>query len=476
VKAVSRIATKTASLLGLLLVSQATIACRGDEPRLSGAIPELGEAANYDADAGTNLGAVLSPDSGGDAALPCPAADPASLDDVTQLAATEDFTCALRRSGSVLCWGRNVSTYRVIGATPEAVSRPVVIDGLSNVRQVRTGQGHACALDASGNVWCWGSNLIGEAGQGAVGGTIYPPARVKSVDGASVLSDVTAIGLGQDHACAVTQGKVACWGSNVNDRLGNAVGMAAIPLPTIVGSPSLDALSVSAGRDSTCAVYKKPEGDRVAYCWGTNAYGALGIGSSDDGPFAVPQLVDRLGAHVADVTLSPLGFGCARRVGSPVSCWGNNLDKAAGNDTSVLKSPIQPAPLEFDENVRAVSSYGRNTCVVTQNGEVACIGANDAGQLGDGQALATTTGDPIFVRASAANDDPFTHAFDVAVGGSAGATGFTCAIAGSRPECGGAVYCWGTNQYGQLGNAASVDGTDASAHEVFPVRVVLPAP
>jgi len=140
-----------------------------------------------------------------------------------------------------------------------------------------------------------------------------------------------------------------------------------------------------------------------------------------------------------------------------------------------VRSPVEASPATLTANVTRIASYGRNTCAITSGGNVACMGANDAAQLGAGMSDGSDHGAPLFVRDSRSNTNRLAHAFDIAVGGTAGKTGFACAAVGDRPTCGGRVVCWGSNQYGQLGNTANVDGTNPDAVEPFPVRVSLPA-
>lgn len=444
-------------------------ACRGDEPKLSGdtlALPPDG-----DADAGLEQIVASTPLDGGTTDVPCPTPSTTELDDVIDVSAADDFACALRRNGAVVCWGRNDARYRVMGAARAAVvAKPVAIEGLTNVREIGTGTGHACARDASGVLSCWGSNLVGEAGTGAVGGVVYPPVAVEN------LTNVTHVGVGADHVCATTATGVWCWGSRTKGRTGQPAGNASASgvASLVAGLPTGEPVFVAAG-EASCTIVKT--GDTSAtYCWGNNYDGQLGIGSTSDADFATPQLVSALGARALEISLSPLRFGCARAKGVALTCWGHNESGAIGDvlPGSPVRSPVEAYPSVLTAEVTRVASYGRNTCAVTKEGYVACMGANDAGQLGTGVSDAVDHGAPQFVRESRSNANKLSRAFDVAVGGSAGRTGFACAAVGERAECGGRVMCWGTNQYGQLGNAAQVDGTNPDLTEPFAVRVANP--
>jgi alpha-tubulin suppressor-like RCC1 family protein len=94
-------------------------------------------------------------------------------------------------------------------------------DALSSpnaVVQLALGLVHSCALLRSGDVWCWGGNLMGEMGNGTFdsGGPpiYYPPARVRG------LSSVVGIAAGGTHTCAVDKvGTVQCWGGELRAEL-----------------------------------------------------------------------------------------------------------------------------------------------------------------------------------------------------------------------------------------------------------------
>jgi alpha-tubulin suppressor-like RCC1 family protein len=135
---------------------------------------------------------------------------------ITKLVAGERFSCVLRASDSrVYCWGDNSKHQLGVGdttarATPTAVNLP---GGLKFI-DVAAGQGHACALEQSGDVYCWGANNQDQCGSGFANPLTVP----SKVPGAT---DVLAITAGRSHTCGrVTTGAI-CWGYNVYGQLGN---------------------------------------------------------------------------------------------------------------------------------------------------------------------------------------------------------------------------------------------------------------
>ncbi|MBL8611793.1 MAG: hypothetical protein JNL38_30900, partial [Myxococcales bacterium] len=148
-------------------------------------------------------------------------------------------------------------------------------------------------------------------------------------------------------------------------------------------------------------------------------------------------------------------FYCARSTSFKLACWGRNTDRGPlGSviaDGGINGSAIA-VHLSLDETVRKVAAGGEEVCAIDQAGGLACVGANDSGQLGIGAPDSSPHPAPSRVKESAAAE--LKDVIDVAIGGRR-TDGFACAIASKRPECGGRVYCWGTNTKGQLGNGAT---------------------
>lgn len=125
--------------------------------------------------------------------------------------------CAWTNCGSeVFCWGENPSGQLGLPANQVGESTPQSVAGLPNpVVEVGAGLNHSCALGASGDVYCWGANDLGQLAQpSSVGGTEVP----QLVAG---LSDVTGLAVGANFACALeSSGSVKCWGDNEFGQLG----------------------------------------------------------------------------------------------------------------------------------------------------------------------------------------------------------------------------------------------------------------
>ena len=265
----------------------------------------------------------------------------ALLEDVVQIDAGQFHTCAVTNDGAAYCWGSNGDGQIGNGSgaqRPELLPQAVV--GLeSGVVAVSAGGRSTCALLEDGTVQCWGSNALGQLGNGRRGDTTEP-VSVLGLDGDELLSDVLEISSGWGHTCALIDGgDIVCWGLNDFGQVGN--GEAPFPAGGIAGSgggtpaDGVDvpvrverlagpAASVSAGGFHTCALL---EGGRVQ-CWGANDVGQLGFSieeiPEDESllPGLVPVDVDRL--PEASVVSAGYYHTCAlTEIG--VMCWGEGF-------------------------------------------------------------------------------------------------------------------------------------------------------
>jgi alpha-tubulin suppressor-like RCC1 family protein len=309
---------------------------------------------------------------------------------------------------------------------PTRTPLPTPIGGIV---QIATGGAHSCALTGAGGVWCWGLNWNGQLGDGTT------TTRLTPVAVSSLGSGVRAIALGDSHSCALTSGgAVLCWGSNNNGELGDGTLVERRTTPVAVRTLGSGVQAIAAGgsgsNGSSCALLVSG----AVRCWGANAFGQLGDGSTTDrnSPAAVSTLgsgvraIDVGGSHACALT----GFGS-------FVCWGDNAFGQLG-DGSTTRSSV-PVAVSLVSRGSVISAGETHTCAVNRDGAVFCWGRNHIGQLGDG-----TTADRRTRRLV-----------------SGMTSGMTAVAAGARHGCaltsGGAVRCWGRNQSGQLGDGSGAD-------------------
>jgi alpha-tubulin suppressor-like RCC1 family protein len=204
---------------------------------------------------------------------------------VTQIVNSGLRGCAVVNKGKAFCWGDD--TDGALGHNGSGQkSLPVAVLGLpsSDPVQMATGQISSCALVAGGQIWCWGSNLDGELGNGSpLGSHSNQPVQVSLGGTATQLA-----GLGQTFCALVQTGDVFCWGDGTHGELGdNATSDSNVPVQVVnLGSRAIE---ISGVGYSACALLENPVD---VQCWGDNYAGELGDGSTSnsDVPVSVQGL------------------------------------------------------------------------------------------------------------------------------------------------------------------------------------------
>jgi alpha-tubulin suppressor-like RCC1 family protein len=349
----------------------------------------------------------------------------------TAIAAGDDHTCATTEDGAVLCWGWNASG-QLGNGTADSISVPSAVQGLSGKAvAVAAGWGHTCALTAEGGVQCWGANESGQLGNNSAAASAAKPVRVTGMGKGA--ESLTAKG---GHSCVrMETGAVMCWGDNTYGQLGDGTAVDR-RVPVAVTGLMKNVSAVAAGGNHTCAIVDKGG----VMCWGWNFYGQLGDRSttSQAKPVAAAELP---GTAVA------LGLGlrhsCAVVDPGLIICWG--ADEFGQAWSGWLVEPAFPyttptAALRSSEIHREpIGAGGYHNCAVTTNGFVVCWGHNNNGQLGEGfHNLDEPEGSVVALDGEAVG---------VACGGF-----HSCALMSD-----GAVFCWGSNQNGQLGDGTRSD-------------------
>ncbi len=258
--------------------------------------------------------------------------------------------------------------------------------------------------------------------------------------------------------CSIgSNGLAYCWGRNNYGQLGNGTTTnSSVPVAITLPSGVMSFMQLWTGNGyidgASCAI-----GDNgLAYCWGRNNYGQLGNGTTTDS--SVPVAVTLPSGVTSFAYISTAGrVSCGLGNNGLAYCWGDNYYGQLGNGTTTRSSV--PVAVTLPSGVTSFTSIGENsyfTCGIGDNGRAYCWGKNEYGQLGNGTttnslvpvAVTLPSGVTSFPQISVSQDD---------------AAGTVCAIGDD-----GLAYCWGKNEYGQLGNGTTTNSS-------VPVAVTLPS-
>ena len=279
---------------------------------------------------------------------------------------------------------------------------------------VIAGGGTTCSI-IDGTVRCWGDGRDGQLADGASA----PHARPERV---AVLDGSISLDIGDHHACAVRPDrKVWCWGQNSHGQLGDPGDARTAPTITVV-LPA-PAVQVAVGDYHTCAVLET--GD--VYCWGKNYAGQIGYGP------VLPENREPTRSLIADVIEIAAGgwTTCARKSDGAVWCWGENYagQLGRGTETSGEGMPMQVAGV-----TATAISVGSGAACALDAGHFRCWGTYHL--LGN-----DTVTEHKLPQAPSLLDG----LVDLRVGGSS-----ACASTDD-----GRVYCWGSDEFGQLGDGGA---------------------
>lgn len=348
-------------------------------------------------------------------------------------------------------------------------------------RDVRSNGDFTCAIDDDetdktfNEVWCWGSNVTGQLGNGTRNASSSPTlvAGAQKFDTLANGTSFTMCGL------SLTEKQPYCWGSNSHGQAGQVNAGDNVLIPTIVEKNSYAKLVQ--GATTTCGI----TATATVRCWGENNgfgkryadEGAAAHGAPDEVKFPAGA-----GPGTADLVLDR-STACALSTAGKISCWSENrlgqvgksvtdavgASYSIGGSTAVITTASLPTAViipagqdQFEEGTQTpellpgswkslfISNEERTemksvVCAIASDDAASCWGNNDDGQLGNGKADDS--------------DDPVQVVGGLKFSTMAVAAESVCAITTE-----GSPYCWGNNDDGQLGNGS----TNGSA---VPVKV-----
>lgn len=304
----------------------------------------------------------------------------------TWLSAGDDVTCIVSADG-VRCWGDSDGFPTIEGVAP--INAPPLYLGVRDgapvvvVRTSSTAE-RVCAITTPGGVRC-----LGYEDDGTPFG--YPGVQMVGDPPWTSIDDVGDLELAPNGASFVTHtvldagtticvlgadGRAKCWGDS--RWLGQAI--SGNPYIGDDEAPSAIPFFTSEAQELVSRCYRTSFG-RLA-CWGSNSFGQLGLG--DTNPRVTPTIVTSEVDHVS----AGGAFTCVVTELGDVKCWGaNNYGQLGRGDTTSwgnIAGRTAETAFRVGLSSRAAHVYtGLNhACAVTRDGEIACWGRNNSGQLG----------------------------------------------------------------------------------------------
>ena len=327
--------------------------------------------------------------------------------------------------------GSGTTATSFVGTVTLAVGLNPGSSTLSGTRSVVASGGVATFNNISLNNAAAGYTLIASSPQ-----LTLATSAVFTVTALKIVFD--SLTAGYEHTCGLSAGVAYCWGDNVEGSLG--IGTATptqLLTPTAVAG-TLKFTKLWADSSHTCGLTQVGS---MAYCWGSNYSSQLGVPGAPTFVFTPNQVGTSL-------TFTSLAAGSAETCGltalGVAYCWGDN-------SPGVTTGTAIPTPVPGTFVFASLTAGSWFTCGLV-GGKAYCWGYNGNGQLGDGGPVNLIPTIPTAVLTSLT---------------------FTSLTAGFAHTCGVDVlssmaYCWGANSSGQLG-----DGSTTSHSSPTPVKGIL---
>ena len=266
--------------------------------------------------------------------------------------------CAIDSVGDVYCWGLNFWGQGGAPNTFHSLVLPTKVSGVQGATHIATSGYHACAIVQGGAVKCWGWNINGQLGNG----TNNDSSVGIQVPG---IANANSLGMRTSLTCVTSQGQLYCWGAGVGNT---PVRMA----PSVSNASKIANVS---GQACYLTSTKK------VFCWGSNANKGLG---REDTTFSTPNTapVEITSLSNVDDVQSGGGFSCAKLQGGELRCWGLNASGQLGDGTTVDRAT--PQPVSSLGPVKDFWVSWAHTCALTTADETKCWGSGTWNTLGSG--------------------------------------------------------------------------------------------
>ena len=279
----------------------------------------------------------------------------------------------------------------------------------------------SCGIKLDGSAYCWGNDAALQLGNGATTGNQLVPS---ALSGGGAWKSIQA---GWQIACGIKSDDTAwCWGENWHGALGNGDNIDQDAPVAVSGGTAYKMISVGNEAEHVCAIRAS---DDALYCWGNNASGELGDNTTNNSN--VPVAVNGGGAWKYVAT----GYAhtCGIKSDDTAWCWGYNPFGAVGDNTQGTNRLV-PTAVNGGGAWKRISAGYEHSCGIKSDDTAWCWGYRANGAIGDG-----TYGAAVLVPTAVSGGYRWK---EISVGNN-----HSCGI---RTD--GVAMCWGTNDYGQLGD------------------------
>jgi alpha-tubulin suppressor-like RCC1 family protein len=309
-------------------------------------------------------------------------------------------------------------------------------------------------LKSDGTVWTWGANFSGKLGIGETNDVrLLAPVEVHGAGNVGFLNSVNTIMGCEVHNVAIkSDGTVWSWGSNAFGQLGNGTTNDSwTPVQTgLTAVPPLTSVVKLGGRPYFTLAVKS---DGTVWAWGMNRYGQIGNGTVNPlgGPqVVVPTMVSNSwpGGSINSPRQVTCGyqFGAALTTNGTVWTWGSGTHGELGQGTPTTS--YYPAQVSGLTNIISISAGWFHILAVKSDGTAWAWGNNSNGELGEG---------------STANRSNAVQVLNVSnVVAVSGGDSHSSVLTAN-----GTIWKFGLNDVGELGN-----GTNTPAPNPFPAKLL----
>lgn len=296
-----------------------------------------------------------------------------------EMAIGEDHMLAVDAGGNVYAWGHNMMG-ELGDVTCDNKSTPVKAEVPGKVVQVAAGDELSFALNKSGDLYAWGDDTSYQMGDGM---------NISRMEPEKMMEDVAMVAAGSKHAMAIgTDGALYVWGRNKDGALGiserecDQTDESGYPCMSTPYKLMDDVAYIDAGEDYSMAITT----DGTLYAWGHNVDNQLGLEKTDSknsNGEAYQSKPAKVMEGVTKVACGSRYMAFALTEDGVLYGWGDNRVGSVGT-TKVddAKNNIQKTPLKIMEDVTDIAAASAHAVALKSDGTAYTWGVNNYCQLG----------------------------------------------------------------------------------------------